>query len=100
MAIGAKLRFTILKRDGYTCQYCFRKGVPEDEVKEDRKIRSEDPALAKLMASLDLIPEDPLERVILEVDHIVPKSLGGTDDESNLVTSCLRCNRGKGKQRP
>jgi len=33
--------------------------------------------------------------VVLEVDHIVPVSGGGTDDEPNLVTSCWECNRGK-----
>lgn len=33
--------------------------------------------------------------VILEVDHIIPSSKGGEDDESNLITSCFECNRGK-----
>jgi hypothetical protein len=32
----------------------------------------------------------------LEVDHIFPRSKGGTDDTSNLVTACRDCNRGKG----
>ena len=34
--------------------------------------------------------------VILEVDHIIPISSGGTDELSNLITSCFDCNRGKG----
>lgn len=33
--------------------------------------------------------------VILEVDHIHPRSKGGDDDHVNLVTSCYDCNRGK-----
>ena len=33
--------------------------------------------------------------VILEVDHINPKSKGGEDDLLNLITSCFDCNRGK-----
>lgn len=33
--------------------------------------------------------------VVLEVDHIVPVSAGGSDDEMNLATSCWDCNRGK-----
>ena len=37
------------------------------------------------------------EGVILEVDHIIPKSKGGNDTEDNLITSCKECNRGKGK---
>lgn len=32
---------------------------------------------------------------ILEVDHIVPFSKGGSDDLSNLATSCRHCNRQK-----
>jgi hypothetical protein len=33
--------------------------------------------------------------VILEADHIHPKSKGGTDGIDNLITSCKTCNRGK-----
>jgi hypothetical protein len=33
--------------------------------------------------------------VLLEVDHIEPVSKGGLNNESNLVTSCVNCNRGK-----
>jgi len=32
----------------------------------------------------------------LEVDHYVPFSHGGTDEDSNLRTLCRSCNRGKG----
>lgn len=32
---------------------------------------------------------------ILEVDHIIPVSKGGTNDILNLVTACRDCNRGK-----
>lgn len=34
--------------------------------------------------------------VVLHVDHIHPVAEGGSDDEDNLVTSCERCNLGKG----
>jgi len=33
--------------------------------------------------------------VILEADHIDPKSKGGKDDINNLITACFDCNRGK-----
>lgn len=32
----------------------------------------------------------------LEVDHVHPRSKGGSDDVSNLATTCRNCNQGKG----
>lgn len=37
---------------------------------------------------------------ILEVDHYIPISKGGTNDLSNLKTSCRRCNRQKKDKLP
>lgn len=34
-------------------------------------------------------------KVILQVDHIFPVSLGGDNHEDNLITSCQPCNLGK-----
>ena len=34
--------------------------------------------------------------VPLEIDHVQPKSKGGSDRVSNLVTACVSCNREKG----
>jgi hypothetical protein len=33
--------------------------------------------------------------VILQIEHISPRSLGGTDQRSNLLTACADCNAGK-----
>lgn len=33
--------------------------------------------------------------VVLQVDHVVPVTLGGSDDPSNLVAACRDCNSGK-----
>lgn len=33
---------------------------------------------------------------VLEIDHIHPVASGGDNAETNLVTSCFDCNRGKG----
>lgn len=33
--------------------------------------------------------------VVLQVDHIVPRAAGGSDDPLNLATSCWECNSGK-----
>lgn len=63
-SISNKRRFMVLKRDGYTCQYCGRK-APD---------------------------------VVLNIDHILPLSKGGTSMINNLITTCRDCNNGKGKQ--
>ena len=57
------IRFRILQRDGFRCQYCGR--TAKDDVK-------------------------------LEIDHIRPTCEGGSDEASNLITSCFECNRSKG----
>lgn len=36
----------------------------------------------------------------ITVDHVVPKSLGGGDDPSNLVAACRDCNSGKASASP
>lgn len=33
--------------------------------------------------------------VRLQIDHVIPISKGGKDEEANLVTSCFECNNGK-----
>lgn len=60
--IPPKLRFRILARDNFTCQYCGNR-----------------PSHSKL-----------------QVDHIIPVSKGGVNEEWNYVTSCTVCNIGKG----
>ncbi|MGO8878527.1 MAG: HNH endonuclease [Desulfomonilaceae bacterium] len=34
----------------------------------------------------------------LEMDHVIPKSLGGPDDSNNLVWSCGSCNSSRGNK--
>jgi hypothetical protein len=36
--------------------------------------------------------------IVLELDHIMPRSKGGKDIVENYLTSCFQCNRGKGKK--
>jgi len=67
MAVSKRLRFEILRRDGFRCTYCGSR------------------------------PSDGAE---LHVDHVVPQALGGTDDPSNLTTSCADCNAGKSSSSP
>lgn len=38
--------------------------------------------------------------VELQVDHVLPVALGGTNDPTNLTTACRDCNSGKGSTAP
>lgn len=68
-------RAAVLERDGYRCRKCgWRPGDPVP--------------LAKGRAR-------PVYRA-LEIDHVWPKSLGGTDEESNYQVLCSSCNASKG----
>jgi len=39
---------------------------------------------------------DTLEEAQMSIDHIKPRSKGGSNAASNLITSCLKCNQCRG----
>ena len=67
--LGKEVRAFVLDRDGFTCQMC---GAVAAEPH----------------------PFEPTRTTHLQVGHVVDKSLGGSDDLSNLVTLCSVCNEG------
>ena len=67
-SIGTGTRWAVFVRDGWRCTYCGRHRT-------------------------QLEPDE-----YLQVDHVHPVSLGGTDDMGNLTTSCSTCNLGKAAQ--
>lgn len=34
----------------------------------------------------------------LQIDHLIPRAKGGSDDEQNLVPACVSCNQGKSSE--
>lgn len=67
-SIGTRARWAVFVRDGWRCAYCGRHRT-------------------------QLEPDE-----YLQVDHVHPVALGGTDDMSNLTTCCSTCNLGKAAQ--
>ena len=67
--ISKELRALVLDRNGFTCQMC---GAVAGEIH----------------------PYDTRRKTRLHIGHIVDKSLGGTDELSNLRAICSVCNEG------
>ena len=68
-AISKEVRAYVLDRNGFTCQMCGA-------------VAGEDH------------PFDPGRKTRLHIGHIVDKSMGGSDDRSNLRAICSICNEG------
>jgi hypothetical protein len=68
-AVSKETRAIVLDRNGFTCQVCGA-GAGEPH------------------------PFDPSRRTRLHLGHIIDKSMGGTDDPSNLRAVCSVCNEG------
>jgi hypothetical protein len=67
--ISKETRAYVLDRNGFTCQMC---GAVAGEPH----------------------PYDPSRKTRLHIGHIVDKSMGGTDEPSNLRALCSVCNEG------
>lgn len=68
-AISKETRAYVLDRNGFTCQMC---GAVAGE----------------------LHPYDSTRKTRLHLGHVIDKSMGGTDDPSNLRAICSVCNEG------
>ena len=83
MALPEWVRTAIFERDDYTCRYC---GVRHEEIRRFNDFPYWGNG-GRWVANL-------------HVDHVVPKSRGGTDEVANLVTACPSCNREKYNRAP
>jgi hypothetical protein len=68
-AISKETRAFVLDRNGFTCQQC---GAVAGEPH----------------------PYDPTRKTRLHIGHVIDKSMGGTDDATNLRALCSICNEG------
>ncbi|MCX6830088.1 MAG: HNH endonuclease [candidate division Zixibacteria bacterium] len=69
-AVQAQKRNEILERNGYSCQLCGAAGGDPDPLYPGRRVR-------------------------LHIDHVIPQSQGGTDNDDNLRVLCSACNQAK-----
>lgn len=72
-SITKRMRKSIFLRDDYTCKNCN----------------------IQILFEVKLNPAWENKLCYLEIDHIIPFSLGGNNEAENLQTMCNRCNASK-----
>ena len=88
----SKFESKLFARDDYKCRYCSDHVIPKKVFKKAQSlIGSADLPLG----STNLTKSGFYSIFVATLDHVIPWSLGGRTDESNLVTSCWSCNYGK-----
>lgn len=70
--------------------------IPPEEKPITGKLRLRFEALKKCKFRCFYCGRSPRNHnITLEVDHIIPRSKGGSDELTNLVAACYECNMGK-----
>ena len=88
----SKFEQSLFARDNYKCRYCSDHVIPKKVFKKaNSRIGSQHLPLGRT----NLTRSGFYLIFVATLDHVVPWSLGGRTDESNLVTSCWTCNYGK-----
>jgi 5-methylcytosine-specific restriction endonuclease McrA len=76
-----------------TCACCNRKGTMM--LLDVHHCRT---GLMYSRAHFNLYAVEDSKLILMTVDHIIPRSRGGTDDLDNLQTLCTKCNSIKGNR--
>jgi hypothetical protein len=87
-----KFEAPLFARDNFRCRYCSCELLPE---KEFRKVNSVLGADSLPMGNSNATRSGFYAMFVATLDHVLPWSLGGRTDETNLVTCCWSCNYGK-----
>ncbi len=82
----------IFHRDGFRCRFCETRVI----LKSVHKRFADAVPGAARTGPTNETTHFGISNLTASVDHIVPFSRGGTNDESNLVTACPTCNYGRG----
>ena len=87
-----KFEAMIFARDSFRCCYCSSQVLPKKEFKKLHAFLGPD---ALPLGKTNATRSGFYLMFVATLDHVLPWSLGGRTDETNLVTSCWSCNYGK-----
>lgn len=88
----SKYESKLFARDNYKCRYCSDYVVPKNVFKKANLLIG---SAGLPLGRTNLTRSGFYLIFVATLDHVIPWSLGGRTDESNLVTSCWSCNYGK-----
>jgi 5-methylcytosine-specific restriction endonuclease McrA len=88
----AAFETTVFTRDGFKCRYCSSNVLPKKTFKQANLILGDD---ALPLGKTNATRSGFYLMFVATLDHLLPWSLGGRTNESNLVTCCWSCNYGK-----
>ena len=90
----AQLRqYSIFARDGWRCRFCGVKVVS----KKARKLLVDCFPVETHWIGPEFERHAALYAMAVSLDHVVPHSQGGKNDDSNFVTACYCCQFGRGE---
>lgn len=88
----SKFESKLFARDSYKCRYCSNDVLSKKVFKKVNLLIG---SASLPLGHTNLTRSGFYLMFVATLDHVLPWSLGGRTDESNLVTSCWTCNYGK-----
>ncbi len=91
-SIPTRLAREVIQRDGYFCRFC---GIPVIDPKSQSFLRRAYPKTIRWgLGNRD--KHTAFQALDLDLDHVLPRSLGGQNTAENLIVACAPCNCGRG----
>lgn len=87
----ARVERAIFARDGYRCRFCGIRVISRKAIRTLVKLY---PEVARWGRS-NIEKHYALSALSISLDHVLPHSRGGTNEEANLVSACTLCQFGR-----
>ena len=89
--VWPRIRRKVLGKKGLICHWCGRRLINFSDIPDKKRIKVQKHKV--VWRASGKIKEGWLATI----DHVMPSSLGGSDELTNLVPSCHECNNVRGR---